>query len=97
MNARSFADLLVPLAWAVLVGGWALAIVAFFAIGTESCTEVQVPLAGLIKACQDTTAGAVIMLTVIGFVSTVGSLFLWGLRHLLAAMNEIVDNTRSGR
>jgi hypothetical protein len=97
MNARSFADLLVPLAWAVLIGGWALAVAAFVAIGTESCTKVAVPVAGTIEACQDTTAGAVIMLTVIGFVATVGSLFLWGLRHLLTVLVEIEENTRSRR
>ena len=77
MNARSFAALLGPAAWAVLVGGWVLAIGTFLAIGTESCTRVAVPVAGTIEVCQDTTAGAVIMLTVIGFVATVGSLFLF--------------------
>jgi hypothetical protein len=97
MNARSFSALLVPAAWAVLVGGWTLAIAAFLAIGTESCTTVAVPVAGTIEACQDTTAGAVIMLTVIGFVATVGSLFLFGLRHLLTAIVEIEENTRSQR
>ena len=97
MNVRSFADLLVPLALCVLIGGWVLAIVAFFAIGTQTCADVEVPLAGAIEFCQDTTAGAVILLTVIGFVSTVGSLFLWGLRHLLAVLNEIAENTRPRR
>src|SRR5439155_10364262 len=66
MNARSFSALLGPAAWAVLVGGWVLATAAFLAIGTESCTTVAVPVAGTIDACQDTTASAVIMLTVIG-------------------------------
>jgi len=37
----------------------------------------------------------VIMLTVIGFVATVGSLFLFGLRHLLTVIVEIEENTRS--
>ena len=97
MNVRSFADLLVPLAWAVLIGGWVLAIAAFVAIGTESCTKVTVPVAGVLEACQDTTAGAVIMLTVIGFVATVGSLFLWGLRHLLTVLVDLEENTRSRR
>jgi hypothetical protein len=97
MNARSFAALLGPAAWAVLMGGWVLAIAAFFAIGTESCTQVAVPVAGTIKVCQDTTSGAVIMLTVIGFVATVGSLFLFGLRYLLAVIVEIEENTRSQR
>jgi len=97
MNVRSFADLLVPLAWAVLIGGWALAIVAFFVIGTETCAEVEVPLAGILQVCQDTTAQAVILLTVIGFVSTVGSLFLWGLRHLLTVLSEIEEHTQSPR
>lgn len=97
MNVRSFADLLVPLAWAVLVGGWVLGIVAFFVIGTETCADVEVPLAGFIEVCQDTTAASVILLTVIGFVATVGSLFLWGLRHLLMVLGEIEEHTRSGR
>jgi hypothetical protein len=81
---------------AVFVGGWALAVVAFFVIGTETCSTVQVPLAGDIEACQDTTATAVILLTVIGFGATVGSLFLLGLRNMLLTLAEIEKNTRKG-
>jgi hypothetical protein len=94
MDARRFAPLLNPLAAAVFVGGWILAAVTFFIIGTETCAEVVVPLAGPIEVCQDTTANAVILLTVIGFAATVGSLVLLTLRHMLVALAEIAENTR---
>jgi len=94
MDSRTFADWLSPLAWLVLVGGWVLAIIAFFAIGTETCTTVEVPLAGLIEACTDTTAQSVILLVVIGFGATVGSLFLWALRYLMTVLGEIETNTK---
>jgi len=97
MNARSFADLLWPVGWAILVGGWVLAVVAFLVVGTETCSSVTVPVVGVVEACQDTTPSAVILLTVIGFGATVGSLFLWALRHLLVVLNEIEENTRSRR
>jgi hypothetical protein len=95
MNARSFADLLAPLGFLVLVGGWVLAIVAFFVVGTETCSTVDVPVVGFVEACQDTTPNAVILLTVIGFGATVGSLFLWALRHMLLVLNQIEENTRT--
>src|SRR5712692_9193643 len=94
MDTRSFADWLSPLAWLVLVGGWVLAVVAFLVIGTETCTTVAIPLAGPLKACTDTTAQSVILLVVIGFGETIGSLFLWALRHLLAVLAEIETNTK---
>lgn len=99
MNVRSFADLLVPLAWTVLIGGWGLAIIAFFVIGTETCTtvDVEVPLSIPIEACTDTTAQSVILLVVVGYVATVGALFLWGLRHLLNVLSEIEEHTQSRR
>ena len=97
MTARSFANLLAPLALLVLAGGWVLAIVAFFIIGTETCSAVEVPVVGVVEACQDTTPNAVILLTVIGFSATLGSLFLWALRHMLLALDQIEENTRSGR
>lgn len=97
MNARAFEEWLGPLALVVLVGGWALAVVAFFVVGTETCTEVSLGVAGSVQACTDTTANSVILLTVIGFGATVGSLFLWALHHILAALNEIAENTRAGR
>ena len=97
MNARSFANLLGPLGLLVLLGGWVLAVVAFLVVGTETCSAVTVPVVGVVEACQDTTPSAVILLTVIGFGATVGSLFLWALRHLLIVLNEIEKNTRSGR
>ena len=96
MDARSFAALLNPLAAAVFVGGWILAVVTFFIIGTETCATVAVPLAGPIEVCQDTTPNAVILLTVIGFAATVGSLVLLAARYMLLTLAEIADNTRRG-
>lgn len=95
-DARAFARLLAPLAAAVFVGGWILAVVAFLVIGTETCATAQIPLAGAIKVCQDTTSDSVILLTVIGFAATVGSLFLLGLRFMLLTLTEIEQNTRKG-
>jgi hypothetical protein len=92
MDARAFGNLLGPLSLLVLVGGWVLAGAAFFVVGTETCTQV----AGVVEACQDTTPNAVILLTVIGFGATIGSLFLWALRHVLVVLSEIESNTRSG-
>src|SRR2546425_813530 len=94
MDSRSFADRLNALAWLVLIGGWGLAVIAFLVIGTETCTTVAIPLAGPIEACSDTTAQSVILLVVIGFGATIGSLFLWALRHLLAVLGEIETNTK---
>jgi hypothetical protein len=96
MNPASYTRLLVPLAALVFVGGWVLAGVTFFVIGTESCAHVQVPLAGQLEVCQDTTSNAVIMLTVIGFAATVGSLFLLGLHFMLGTLADIESNTRKG-
>lgn len=93
MDARAFVNLLGPLAILVLMGGWVLAVVAFLVVGTETCSEVTVPVVGVIKACQDTTAEAVILLTVVGFGATVGSLFLWALRHILVVLSDIAENT----
>jgi len=97
MSARTFIQWLGPIAVIVLVGGWVLAVIAFFAIGKETCTTVEVPLAGAIEACTDTQATAVVLLTVIGFVATIGALFLLGLRFLLVLMEEIEANTRRNR
>ena len=94
MTAAGYTRLLVPLAVLVFVGGWVLAAVAFFVIGTRTCANVLVPLAGTLQVCQDTTSNAVIMLTVIGFAATVGSLFLLGLHFLLLALEGIESNTR---
>lgn len=94
MTAREYARWLAPLSLAVFVGGWVLAVVAYLAIGTETCTTVAVPLAGPIEACTDTTATSVVLLVVIGFAATVGSLFLFALRFLLLTLAEIEDNTR---
>ena len=97
MTARDFARWLAPLAGIVLVGGWVLAVVAYLAIGTETCTTVAVPLAGNVQACTDTTTTSVVLLVVIGFAATVGSMFLLGLRFLLIGLSEIEANTRSRR
>ena len=96
MRARSFSDLLALLAWGVLIGGWIVAVGAFLIIGSESCAKVELPLAGGVEVCQDTTAQAVILLAVVGFGATVGSLFLWALRHVLAVLEQIESNTRRG-
>ena len=95
MTARDYARWLGPLAGLVLVVGWILAIVAFVAIGTETCTTVAVPLAGDVEACTDTSATSVVLLVVIGFAATVGSLFLFALRFLLLTLSDIADNTRT--
>jgi len=97
MSSRQFIEWLGPLAGVVLVGGWVLAVVAFLVIGTETCSTVEVPLAGQIEACTDTSATAVILLTVIGFGATLGALFLWALRYVLASLEAIAENTRGGR
>src|SRR5712692_1681158 len=94
MDSHTFADRLNPLAWLVLIGGWVLAVIAFLVIGTQTCTTVAIPLAGPIEVCQDTTGQAVVLLTVIGFGATIGSLFLWALRHLLNVLGEIEANTK---
>jgi hypothetical protein len=92
MDARQFARLLNPLAALVLVAGWVLAIAAFFVIGTETCATTEIPLAGPIEVCQDTTANSVILLTVIGFAATVGSLFLWALAHMIRLLADLADS-----
>ncbi len=94
MSARDYARWLGPLSAAVFVGGWILAVVAFLVIGSETCTTVAVPLAGPIEACTDTAATSVVLLVVIGFAATVGSLFLFALRYLLLTLAQIEDNTR---
>ena len=94
MSARDYARWLTPLSAAVFVGGWILAVVAFLVIGSETCTTVAVPLAGPIEACTDTSATSVVLLVVIGFAATVGSLFLFALRFLLLTLADIEDNTR---
>ena len=96
MTPASYARLLVPLAVLVFIGGWALAVVAFFVIGTETCAQVQVPLAGQLNVCQDTTSNAVILLTVIGFAATVGSLFLLALHFILRTLSGIESKHGKG-
>jgi len=91
-----FAAYLAPAAVSVFVVGWILAVAAFFIIGTETCATTEIPLAGDIKVCQDTTASAVILVTAIGFAATVGSLFLLAIRSLLLSLDRIEANTRRG-
>jgi hypothetical protein len=95
MTPARFAEILAPLSAAVFVGGWALAVAAFFVIGTETCADVQVPLAGTLEVCQDTTASTVLVLAVIGFLATIGSLVLVSMRFLLLAVDD-EENTRKG-
>jgi hypothetical protein len=95
MEAKPFAGLLAPLAALVFVAGWVLAVAAFFVIGTETCAQVNLGIAGRVEVCQDTTSSAVILLTVIGFAASVGSLFLLALRYVILAMAGIEENTRN--
>jgi hypothetical protein len=55
-----------------------------------------VPLAPAVHICSDTTDSSVLLLVVIGFAATVGSIFLLGLRHVLATLAGIESNTRRG-
>lgn len=96
MANRSFPQLIFMLAWVVLIGGWALAVAAYFVIGSETCSEVQIPLAGSVEACQDTTAQSVLLFAVVGFGATVGSVFLFSLRWVLLTLQAIEENTRRG-
>jgi hypothetical protein len=94
MTASNFMQWLGPLALVVFVGGWALAIVAYFAVGAETCSDVNLGIAGQVKACTDTGPTQVILASVIGFGATISSIFLWGLRYLLTVLEGIEANTR---
>ena len=97
MNARSFADLLSLLALVVLIGGWVLAIVLSSSSAQRRVQRWKCQSPASSRPRQDTTPSAVILLTVIGFGATVGSLFIWALRYILVALNQIEENTRSER
>jgi len=97
MAVRDFARWLVPIAFVVLIGGWILAIVAYFAVGSQTCTNVNLGIAGQVNACTDTGPTQIILASVIGFGATLGAIFLFGLRYLLGVLAEIETNTRSGR
>ena len=97
MNTRDFARLLGPIAGIVFVGGWVLAIVAYVAVGDQTCTTTNIPLAGPIETCTDTTAVSVILVMVVGFAATLGSLCLLGLRFMLSTLDAIDENTRQRR
>jgi len=94
MNTKSFAHWLGPIAAVVFVGGWILAIVAYAAVGDQTCTTTTIPLAGPVETCTDTTAVSVILVMVVGFASTLGSLMLLGLRFMLGTLDAIEENTR---
>lgn len=94
MTTEQFARLLGPAAVAVFIVGWVLAVASFFVIGTETCAETSVPLAGDLTVCQDTTSSAVILVTAIGFAATVGSMFLLALRYVIVVLRDIEANTR---
>ena len=97
MNTSSFVQWLGPIAAVVFVGGWVLAIVAYIAVGDQTCTTTNIPLAGPIETCTDTTAVSVILVMIVGFASTLGSLMLLGLRFMLGTLDSIDENTRRER
>ena len=97
MSSSSFVQWLAPIAAVVFVGGWVLAIVAYIAVGDQTCTTTNIPLAGPIETCTDTTAVSVILVMIVGFASTLGSLMLLGLRFMLGTLDSIDENTRRGR
>jgi hypothetical protein len=94
MTASRFTQWLGTLAAIVFVGGWALAIVAFFAVGSETCSDVNLGIAGRVRACTDTGPTQVILASVIGFGATISAIFLWSLRYLLGVLETIEENTR---
>jgi hypothetical protein len=97
MNTRNFAQWLGPIAAVVFVGGWALAIAAYIAVGTETCSTTQVPVVGPLETCTDTTAVSVMLVLVVGFAATLGSLMLLGLRFIVGTLDSIEENARRGR
>jgi hypothetical protein len=88
------ARVLRPLAAAVFLAGWAMAIASFFIIGTETCVTTNVPIVGGIETCQDTTSTAVVVVAAIGFGSTAASLVIWSISFVLIALEDIAANTR---
>jgi hypothetical protein len=97
MSAQDYIRWLGPVAAIVFVLGWVLAIGAFFVVGDETCTTTNLGIAGQVETCTDTTAVSVILVMVIGFGATLGSLFLLGLRYVLSSLDSIEENTRRGR
>jgi hypothetical protein len=93
MSGSNFVQWLAPLAAAVFIVGWVLGIVAFIAVGSESCTTTDLGIAQA-ETCTDTTAVSIILLMVVGFGATLGALFLLGLRYMLSSLDAIEDNTR---
>jgi hypothetical protein len=94
MTASNFMRWLGPLALVVFIGGWVLAIVAYFAVGTETCSDVNLGIVGQVRACTDTGPTQVVLASVIGFGATISAIFLWGLRYLLTVLEAIEANTR---
>jgi hypothetical protein len=97
MTIRDYIRWLGPLAGIIFVLGWILAVLAYIAVGDETCTTTNLGIAGQVVTCTDTTAVSVILVMVIGFGATLGSLFLLGLRYILATLDSIDENTRRGR
>jgi hypothetical protein len=97
MSAKDYIRWLGPLAAVVFVLGWVLAVMAYIAVGDETCTTTNLGIAGQVVTCTDTTAVSVILVMIVGFGATLGALFLLGLRHLLASLVAIEENTKGGR
>lgn len=81
----------------VFVGGWALAVVAYIAVGNETCSTTVIPIAGPVQTCTDTTAVSVMLVLIVGFASTLGSVMLLGLRFIVGTLDAIEKNARRGR
>ena len=79
------------------MGGWILGVAAYLAVGDETCTTTNLGIAGQVVTCTDTTAVSVILVMVVGFGATLGSLFLVAARYLLASLEGIESNTRGGK
>jgi hypothetical protein len=93
MTSRDFARWLAPLAALVFVGGWILGIIAYIAVGDQTCTTTTIAIAEA-ETCTDTTAVSVILLMIVGLGSTLGSLWLLCLRFLILSMAEVAENTQ---
>jgi hypothetical protein len=97
VTARTFIQWLGPIAALVFIGGLVLAVIAYIAVGSQTCTDVNLGIAGRVNACTDTGPTQVLLATVIAVFSTLAALFLWGLRYLLATLEAIEENTRRNR
>ncbi len=96
MSGTKFIQALGPIAGLVFIVGWTLAVVAYFAVGNETCTDTNLGIAGKVTTCTDTKAVSIIVFMMVGFGATLGALFLWALRFVLASLDSIAENTRRG-